>query len=97
MVDEDAAIVARIEREDLAEEEAWKANRKGDLHGEGVFARIRKEKQATREREAVATKRREKDEAAGLIAQAEDSPKGLMKWTKTTLNEIQKREETLGG
>ncbi len=96
VVDEDAAIIARIEREDKLEEKKWIENRGGDLHGEGVFERVRTVKEAKAQHEEAEKKKREEEEAAGLVKQAEEGPKGIMAWTKTTLARARREDEALG-
>lgn len=96
MVDEDAAIIARIEREDALEEKAWLEKRGGDIHGEGVFEKLKQANKARREQEEADKKKREEEEAAGLIRQAEDGPKGIVAWARAKNMQDMMKDEDLG-
>jgi hypothetical protein len=96
VVDEDAAIIARIEREDALEEKAWLEKRGGDIHGEGVFEKLKQANKARREQEEADKKKREEEEAAGLIRQAEDGPKGIVAWARAKNMQDMMKDEDLG-
>lgn len=96
MIDEDAAIIARIEREDALEEKAWLETRGGDMQGEGVLEKLKKANKAKREQEEVDRKKREERETAGLIRQAEDGPKGIVAWVRARNMQESAKDEDLG-
>jgi rhomboid-like protein len=93
VVDEDAAIIARIEREDAAEEKEWAEKRKGDLQGEGVFAKVRRGNEERAEREEEERRKREEEVAAGLVKQAEKGPKGVTTWVRRRLDRVKVEDE----
>lgn len=97
-MDEDAKILQRIEREDNAAEEKWIAEHQqsgGDVHGKGVFARMREELKAREEKTEAERIKREEDIANGLMDKDDKGPKSVSIFGQKRMEKWKMEEEML--